>query len=436
MIVLPLIWVFSRACACGQLHKSATPPSKRRLLAAFALYFAAASCVIGGGAGVIASAPKIFATTRNFLNDATNIAGGISANTTTVLTAANAASTAFAASGMQVTQLNANIATLQSNANKITDKVNKNASKAYQALKQGYLGASLLGALIIFIGFSSFVGFALRSRRTLIASSWIMWLAAFLAWLLAGICYVLYIFLGDACSGITWVLGSPATSGLLGLIPCLDPAWQLQQTSNALQPIYQGYSTVNAQLASCGPNGPVGAPIAICNPVVALPGGFYGPDSTFPRGCFAPPVRALPSLTLFPGVYNTTTCPGWTNPQQFQSMGAVATTTTYMVGVIPTAELLIDCVPVFNLMNDFMFKCPAITNGGRMLSRGMIAASFGLSLGLVGLIAAYRYYFAVQEAAHIAATGGDIVDGAIKSGDADLEAVKPQDAEAPPAESS
>lgn len=58
-LVLPLLWVASRACACGQLRKTATPPTGKRLAVAVALFAAAASCCVGGGAGVMASAPKI-----------------------------------------------------------------------------------------------------------------------------------------------------------------------------------------------------------------------------------------------------------------------------------------------------------------------------------------------------------------------------------------
>lgn len=63
-------------------------------------------------------------------------------------------------------------------------------------------------------------------------------------------------------------------------------------------------------------------------------------------------------------------------------------------------------MPVFNLLNDFSSKCPAMTNGGRMLSRGMIAAACGFSIGLVALIAGYRWHFAVAEAARFGEAEG------------------------------
>ena len=79
-------------------------------------------------------------------------------------------------------------------------------------------------------------------------------------------------------------------------------------------------------------------------------------------------------------------------------------------------------MPVFSLLNDFSSKCPAMTNGGRMLSRGIIAASCGFTLGLIGLIAGYRHYFAIAEAARFAeaegtAKGGVDEEAATKEGE-------------------
>ena len=156
------------------------------------------------------------------------------------------------------------------------------------------------------------------------------WLSALLSWLLAGICYVLYLLLGDSCSGVNWILASPATAGLSGFIPCLDINWQHLQESNALQPIYTGYTTVNNALQGyCSPNagGPIGAGL-ICNPIIPVPGmtGFYMVDPAFPASCFtSTPQRVPPSLNLFnatnpgSGVYNPTNCPGFT-PQLWAGM--------------------------------------------------------------------------------------------------------------------
>jgi hypothetical protein len=64
---------------------------------------------------------------------------------------------------------------------------------------------------------------------------------------------------------------------------------------------------------------------------------------------------------------------------------------------------------MLNLLNN---KCPALTSNARMLSNGMLAAAIVMSLGLLALIVAYRYLFAVQLAA-AAPKSDDAVDGTV-----------------------
>ena len=64
------------------------------------------------------------------------MSGGITANTTLVLTVANATLQAFTATGISTTQLSSNVATLSSHVNKITTNVKKWQSKAAVAVRE------------------------------------------------------------------------------------------------------------------------------------------------------------------------------------------------------------------------------------------------------------------------------------------------------------
>ena len=303
----------------------------------------------------------------------------------------------FSAMGVSTTQVNTNIGTLSNNIKKLTDAKSNLLVTGHDAAHGGFVGVSVLGALIIGIAVFSSIGWALRSRGTLIGSSVLMWLSAVLVWLIAGITYVIYVFAADGCNGINFVLADPPNSGLTGFLPCLDEhGWVLQQESNALQPIWLGFSTANTALNNCA--GPNTAPVGIgkmCNPIVPVPNTPYYAPSPVP--CTAPNVQI--GLHAFANAYNATTCPGlYAVPNALLGYGAVTDSSTLLVSLIPIAQRLINCTAVLNMMDEVASKCPTFTDGARMLYRGMIAAAVGMTLALIAMIVGYRHLGAANSA--------------------------------------
>lgn len=301
-----------------------------------------------------------------------------------------------------------NVATLSGVLSKLNSVVGNNQDKVHDGTHRGYVAVSVIGALLIFVAVVAAAAAALRSRRALLGASWLVWLSALVTWLLAGVTYVIYLISGDACLGLDWVLSAPATTGMTGYAPCLDPTYVMLKSSSALYPLWLGINATNAALAACSASGPVGAG-AVCNPVMGVPGrpGLYMPTPAAVP-CPAPNVRI--GTGVFAATYNATTCPALAGTVQLAALGAVADSVAVLWAGMPVVAQLINCTNVFNSLYVTQNACPSFFGGAKMLYRGMLVAALAQIVTLVATIASYRLY-AVAEAAGtvIAATVVDDV---------------------------
>jgi hypothetical protein len=277
----------------------------------------------------------------------------------------------------------------------------------FRAINRGITAA---GAVIIGIAIISGIGFAFSGRRTLIAGSWWTWLIALLAWLLSGLLFALYLFVGDACSGIQFISASPGNS-FLNFLPCFSHSWSQSQLSQYLQSVYSGISNANTFLqTSCATTANTNG--FLCSPVT-FSNNLYNYTSGWPTSCATPGVGALNAVNpqQFSATYTSTTCPN-SNANSLAVQRAIVSASMTLYNIAPIVQALLQCGPVTAMLNLLNNKCPALTSNARMLSNGMIAASIGLTLGLLALIVAYRYLFAAQLAAS-APKSADAVDGTV-----------------------